>query len=196
MKFVKSDGFLVHLEEVLSEELCTQIIQQFNKDETKGPGKAYNLHGKLTKEAAKISIDLAVGPEGDWSDIHQQLHKAFSEAILTYAKSSPALQVAPFRWTPYKIKRYLQGHGKFDWHMDALSVSTMNRQVAILCYLNDVAEGGHTEFFHQGLKIAPKRGNLILFLTFWTHLHRGSMPLSGDKYIISTFAEFDFGESN
>jgi len=30
----------------------------------------------------------------------------------------------------------------------------------------------------------------LFFPTFWTHLHCGEVPKSGDKYVISSFVRF------
>ena len=54
-------------------------------------------------------------------------------------------------------------------------------------YLNDVKEGGETEFYHQKIKIKPKAGTLVLFPAGFTHTHKGNMPISNDKYIITTW---------
>ena len=62
--------------------------------------------------------------------------------------------------------------------------------VAIL-YLNTVKEGGETEFLYQRTRISPKQGTLILFPPSWTHTHRGNPPLSGNKYILTTWMEFN-----
>ena len=50
--------------------------------------------------------------------------------------------------------------------------------------------GGETEFLHQGLKIQPERGKLILFPPFWTHEHRGVTLHAGVKYIATTWVCF------
>jgi hypothetical protein len=60
--------------------------------------------------------------------------------------------------------------------------------LAIL-YLNDVDEGGETEFLYQSIRIKPKKGTLILCPGSFTHTHRGNPPLSGEKYIVTTWIE-------
>ena len=52
-------------------------------------------------------------------------------------------------------------------------------------YLNNVNEGGETEFYHQKLKVKPTIGSLVIFPTFFTHLHKGNVPISNDKYILN-----------
>jgi hypothetical protein len=57
-------------------------------------------------------------------------------------------------------------------------------------YLNDVEEGGETEFLYQGVRVKPKKGTIILCPAAFTHTHRGNPPLSGDKYIINTWVQY------
>ena len=51
-------------------------------------------------------------------------------------------------------------------------------------YLNDVEDGGETEFCGD-FTIRPEVGKLIFFPASWCYPHRGKMPISGDKYIIT-----------
>jgi hypothetical protein len=50
-----------------------------------------------------------------------------------------------------------------------------------------VDSGGETEFFHQQVKIPPRAGNLLIFPAGWNYMHCGQVPLSADKYVISSF---------
>ena len=57
-------------------------------------------------------------------------------------------------------------------------------------YLNDVEEGGETEFLYQSRRVKPKRGRLAIWPAQFTHMHRGNPPLSGDKYVITGWVEY------
>lgn len=59
------------------------------------------------------------------------------------------------------------------------------RMMVGLVYLNDVDEGGETEFFHQKVKIKPKQGTLLVWPAHFTHIHRGNKPISNTKYVIN-----------
>ena len=50
-------------------------------------------------------------------------------------------------------------------------------------YLNDVEEGGETEFFYQSERVKPTKGTLVFFPASWTHLHSGNQTLSNKRYI-------------
>ena len=82
-----------------------------------------------------------------------------------------------------KIKKN-EGHS-YAWHEDTGNAE--ERFLTAMFYLNDIEQGGETEFYHQELKIKPKEGKLVIFPPHFTHLHRGHIPLSDDKYIINFF---------
>ncbi|SRR5579883_365955 len=89
-----------------------------------------------------------------------------------------------------RIKRYLAVEGdRFEPHFDALDYSC-NRYMVFLWYLNDVAEGGETEFCDLGLRVEARAGRLLMFPPYWMYQHAGLPPRSNDKYIISTYLLF------
>jgi hypothetical protein len=47
-----------------------------------------------------------------------------------------------------------------------------------------VENGGETEIWDD-FKIKPETGKLLLFPSSWTFPHRGVMPISDNKYIIT-----------
>lgn len=58
------------------------------------------------------------------------------------------------------------------------------RALAWMVYLNDVPEGeGETEFLFQGVRLQPKKGDLVIFPAGFTHIHRGNPVYTTDKYI-------------
>ena len=58
-----------------------------------------------------------------------------------------------------------------------------------MMYLNDDFEGGETEFLYQNKRIVPKRGQFLIWPATYTHAHRGNPPLSGKKYITTSWIE-------
>ena len=89
-----------------------------------------------------------------------------------------------------KIQKYKPSQGYHVWHCDNSSILSSRRILACMLYLNDIEEGGETEFLYQRKRIKPKQGTIVIFPTFWTHAHRGNPPLKGEKYIINSWLEF------
>lgn len=92
------------------------------------------------------------------------------------------------------MKRYRPNLGpeseeRFQLHFDAVN-NMASRYLVLLWYLNEVTSGGETRFPQLGLSIAPRPGRLIVFPPYWMYQHEGLAPLSGDKYILSTYLLF------
>ena len=58
--------------------------------------------------------------------------------------------------TTYKIQKTLPGQGYHVWHCEDLDREYATRIAAYILYLNDVDEGGETEFLYLGKRIKPK----------------------------------------
>lgn len=89
-----------------------------------------------------------------------------------------------------KIQRTKPGGGYHVWHCEHGDPSTSRRVLAYILYLNDVEEGGETEFLYTPMRVKPKTGRLVIFPAGFTHTHRGNPPISGDKYIVTGWVEF------
>jgi len=89
-----------------------------------------------------------------------------------------------------KIQKTIPGQGYHVWHCENASVSTSRRALLCMMYLNDVEEGGETEFLYQSLRVIPKAGTIIICPAYFTHTHRGNPPLKGVKYMINGWVEF------
>ncbi|MFC6922690.1 2OG-Fe(II) oxygenase [Microbulbifer taiwanensis] len=99
-----------------------------------------------------------------------------------------------FRLDNINLQHYEKASGGYyHWHSEHFPHPTdpgqksLHRVLFWLLYLNDVDEGGETEFCYQGAKIKPKKGSLILSPCGFTHTHRGNVPLSNDKYILTSW---------
>jgi prolyl 4-hydroxylase len=88
------------------------------------------------------------------------------------------------------LKRYRpSGEEGFQPHFDAVDAASA-RYMVFLWYLNDVAEGGETQFCDLEVEVAPRAGRLLMFPPYWMYQHAGLPPVSGDKYILSTYLMF------
>lgn len=172
----------------LDRELCRAITERFDQDAGKRRGKIIGGAGRVDYDAqTKNSWDLEIRPDGAWRDLFTRIHPPIQACINHYLARSPVLQSFDLEGTGYKIQMYPKGEGYFRWHADSMGRHHGNRVVAMVLYLNDVAKGGETAFFHQDLEVPPRAGRLVLFPTGWNYMHSGQVPESGSKYIIQTF---------
>lgn len=104
---------------------------------------------------------------------------------------------AIYRLDEVNLQYYQKGTGGYHhWHSEHFphpndnSQKSLHRVLLWLIYLNDVEEGGETEFFYQQAKVKPTQGSLILAPCTFTHTHRGSIPISGDKYVLASWVMY------
>lgn len=75
--------------------------------------------------------------------------------------------------------------GYHSWHCEDLTYDCQQRHLAWMIYLNDIEEGGETEFLYQQKKIKPRRGMGAIWPGSFTHLHRGNPPITAAKYTLT-----------
>lgn len=102
-----------------------------------------------------------------------------------------------FRLDGINMQHYTRRSGGYHhWHSEHYphpsdpGQKSLHRVLFWLLYLNDVEQGGETEFFYQGAKIKPRQGRLILSPCSFTHTHRGNVPVSDDKYILTSWVMY------
>lgn len=105
-----------------------------------------------------------------------------------------------YRAGQLNVQKYLQSSGGYHhWHSEIYpqnaSCETLHRALLFQFYLNDVAEGGETEFFYQQRKIEARQGRLIIAPAGFTHTHKGHVARSGDKYIVTSWILFQRAEA-
>ncbi|WP_026376617.1 2OG-Fe(II) oxygenase [Aestuariibacter salexigens] len=104
-----------------------------------------------------------------------------------------------FRIGEINAQRYTANEGGYPyWHSEVYPQAPHNealhRILLFMFYLNDVEEGGETEFFYQGRSISPKAGRMVIAPAYFTHTHRGNIPKSNDKYILTSWVLFNRAE--
>lgn len=88
-----------------------------------------------------------------------------------------------------KIQKTCPGEGYHVWHCEQGTIATSSRVMLVILYLNDVDQGGETEFLYQQKRVESRKGTLMICPGSYTHTHRGNPPLSGDKYIMNTWVQ-------
>lgn len=101
---------------------------------------------------------------------------------------------AIFRTGTTNLQKYKKASGGYHhWHSEHFpsphdpANASLHRVLLWMYYLNDVAEGGGTSFYYQGKTISPKQGTLVIAPAGFSHTHRGEIPVSNDKYILTSW---------
>ena len=177
--------------------ICDNLIKFFENNKG-AQGSGVTDFGK-PNETYKKSIDLRIDPsdlnENKFDDIStyiEQLKLCYLDYLeqWEFLKSFfPKVHIGPFN-----IQKYEEG-GHFQMlHSERVSLHTLHRMHAWMTYLNDVADGGETEFPMYGLKVKPEKGKTLIWPAEWTHAHLGSVVNKGNKYIVTGWMHFPDNE--
>ena len=179
---------------LFDENICGQCIEQFDNLEE---------HGLTHSRRSWGSMNLAQSDESVfWTECDTMIHRGMQE-IGDYVQNTilESWQIkyplvdsgvyAGLQVSQMKIQKTRQGEGYHNWHFEGGS-SRYDRTsiLAFMIYLNDVEEGGETEFLYQGVRVPPKQGRFICWPGGFTHIHRGNPPLSNTKYAITGWINY------
>ena len=188
----------------LSKEICEDIIELYERDKESG---CKGITGVGTNIKVKDSWDLSISylinntEKNEWSNIHKLLYTELYYNIKNYLNklyrveyeknrleyhSFKIIQANPLKVETFQIQKYEPLSGKYIYHQDGMYEIDKQRYrvITYLWYLNDVEEGGETEFWGT-YKVKPETGKLILFPATWTYPHCANIPISNAKYIIT-----------
>ena len=72
---------------------------------------------------------------------------------------------------PFNIQHYAPGEGFLNWHSERGMNQSHQRALVFMTYLNDVDDGGQTQFLYQEKEVQPKKGLTVLYqLTLLIHI--------------------------
>lgn len=172
----------------LEPAFCAQMIESFEK---LARFHARNGRGVMTQleESAWTELNVSKVADADMQSFFraQVFHylDRYNELLKLTLPIPPRERIENLR-----IKRYFVEAGdQFQPHFDSLDY-TSNRYLVFIWYLNDVTEGGETDFPDLGLRVGARAGRLLVFPPYWMFQHAGLPPKSNDKYIISTYLLF------
>jgi len=163
-------------------KVCDNLIKYFNKNKKlQTPGIA----GGKIKPNIKKSTDICFL----YTDNSCIELKNYVEAMLNcfqeYKKTIPEIDIYCERFgldAGINVQKYKKGEAFFDWHYENNRPDD-ERIFVFMTYLNDVKEGGETEWYFQKIKIKPKKGLTVFWPADWTYLHRGCPSKKETKYI-------------
>ena len=182
-----------------SKQYCEDVINQFNSLQEQGFTKTRQELGDMEKHHKD---DTALWSGNFYNDetsiiaLQTQIGNKFTEVFWRdcythYAESFSALnELDKHAIWGNKVQRTNVGQGYHIWHCEQSSRDTANRLLFYIVYLNDVEEGGETEFLYQKKRYKPEQGTVIIAPAGFTHTHRGNPPYSNDKYIITGWVEY------
>ena len=164
------------------EQLASNVVLPRNSNAVEDKQMSLTNVSSLLENETKITFrtEMMGGFLKDYVDIVQTCYAMYAETYkILHDFELQALNVAVQKTEP--------GQGYHRWHCEQAKYS--HRVAACMMYLNDDFEGGETEFLYQNKRIVPKRGQFLIWPATYTHAHRGNPPLSGKKYITTSWIE-------
>jgi hypothetical protein len=194
---VKIENFVGIFEDAYSLDFCTDCINAFENANSLGLLVSRQQHDGVPKTQKDTLSGFITADDSSFPlDSTKHLMKRFNDTFWgsihpMYADTYAVLkESSPYNFHQIKMQKTLVGGGYHVWHYESASRNASNRLALCILYLNDVAEGGETEFLYYPKRIKPKAGTLIILPASYTHTHRGNPPMSNDKYILNGWLEF------
>jgi hypothetical protein len=172
--------------------VCDELIEFFKRSDEKVEGQiGHNLE---VNKAIKDSLDLILTPpEMSHPTLAKYLYHLREVAQKYMEKYEGARVVNKWGITEnVNIQYYKPMAGYKEWHCERIGklIPSVARHLAWMTYLNDVTDEGGTEFFYQKITTVPRKGLTLIWPADWTHMHRGIVSLTQEKYIITGWFSF------
>jgi len=173
--------------------LCNEIIKFFeeNKSMQRVGITALGYDPKI-----KQTTDMTITPSNLKSKKFSLFHSYFNllkDCFLDYRNQYPFLNHKFFNRTHignFNVQKYNSGDHFSQLHSERVSLDSLHRLFAWMTYLNNVDDGGTTNFEYYDIKVKPEIGKTLIWPAEWTHAHTGSILKSGTKYIITGWIQF------
>jgi len=177
-RFVNSRDFISGW--YIDPALCDSLVAQGEQDTTvfQPCNRPYNW------------IDLGLFNDELSEQYCQELFKVLELYKQEYNWSYEELR----RWgfTRPRVQRYEPGNYYDHPHCENDgSPGVEFRHLVYMTYLNDIHDGGGTEFIHQNLITPAEKGLTLIWPAAWTHYHQGVVAPKDTKYIITGWCVFE-----
>ena len=190
-KTVNINNFIGVYDNYITKEECNKAIQlfeiqhKFNNTINRICGEEASVLHKQDQQFFATPNNLDVW----WEELKTMVFN-FDLAWNHYAQFTGAKETyrVPFYFTNLKIQKTLPAEGYHVWHVEhGRGFDNEPRAFVFSIYLNDVEEGGETEFLNFSKRVKPKTGRIVIWPAGFPYVHRGNPPLSGEKYILTSW---------
>ena len=192
------DDFIGVFDGAFDKEYCDSLIDKFEFLSKMGKTKS---RAEFSGSPQLISDNNIYFPMLDMTDTQtmgsnftwlQEFNIKMWECYNIYTKKYGTLNsVQRHQLNPdVKIQKTKPSEGYHVWHCENGNLSDASRLILVMLYLNDIEEGGETEFLYQSRRVQPKMGRLVFCPTSFTHTHRGNPPLKGNKYMLNGWLQY------
>jgi hypothetical protein len=176
--------------------ICDKLIdlwREANKQGRLAAGGFQTENGTIVDKDIKDSLDLFI-TGATRSPIVDEYLRQLWQVTIKYADKFPYCKhYAGWRMVEgINLQYYPPGGGFKIWHTERTGKNfpSSARHLVWMTYLNDVNDGGGTEFFHQNLTTPARKGSTLIWPVDWTYTHRGQVSPTEEKWVITGWYSF------
>ena len=179
---------------MIDEAVCDGLIHYYNES----PYKQAGVVGQVGQSDLQVSTSSKVSTDV-LASIHDEDERICSYRIQLFAgldgykERYQALESNIWFWgitEPFNIQHYEPSEGYLTWHCERTQPESNNRLLVFMTYLNDVSDGGQTQWEYLGLSVAPVKGLTVIWPADWMYLHRGVTSQTQSKAIATGWFSF------
>ena len=179
--------YCVYVENYMSQNICDDLVDLFESVPNKSRIETKDNRPRFTQFNFSSKSNLN-------EELHTIICRYLVKAVEHYRTKIKSFS----EWAPenlyfenIRIKRYIsEDKDEFDTHVDVGNSINEGRYLSFMWYLNDVNDGGATEFADLDFKVQPKKGDLLMFPPIWMFPHKGHLLNSGKKYLLSSYLHY------
>ena len=188
---------------IISNELCDNIIKTFNNNISHN--STYSIKEKILVNDISSTVLVTRNTNAVFCIMHKNsnIWKNYYNTLLPIITKTTENYISNFlhnhnnitftniEISPiFYIHKYIQNKDFFKKHSDHVTILNFGyRSITLIFYLNDVIEGGETQFI-DGTIIKAEKSKLLIFPSTWTYVHEGLISKTSHKYIISAGVKF------
>ena len=184
--------------DIIPLDTCSELIDSCKTDFDKLFYPGPTISGVNTAMKWTMDFDFSgeqarqAGCDYDkYRSFEMRIYRSLWAAISLYTEEFKEMQIAPNLYdSGYRLQKYNMEKGYYRTHYDGAPWDpepTCLRVLGAVMYLNTVERGGETAFPMHNLKIKARAGSVALFPANWTHPHQSRIPITNDKWIVSSF---------
>ena len=175
-----ADDFIGIYKKYAPDRFCDDLINLFEHT-LNGKKEEYRFCSPLRVDFQILLDQIEDHPLLLTNETNSVLERASTEYRNKYSASLGTMNYSSWR---IKLQKTPIGGGFYNWHCEDGDFNLATRVLVWAIYLNDMPEGeGETEFLYYHKRIRPCKGDVVIFPAAFTHTHRGTPPLSTEKYI-------------
>jgi len=192
------DQFIGCFDGYIDDKDCDGIIEFFEQREKsdeifdrsrrENASKGSRMDRNTFVEYPDMAVDQFTVIGTGYKSILPMRH-AINTCLTLYTKETGILDftnIPEVHWTPFKLQKTKPGEGFHSWHCENSScLEYFDRVIVFTLYLNDIDEGGETEFLFYNKRVPAKKGRICLFPAYFPYVHRGNPPINQTKYIVT-----------